>query len=148
LVIGLGNTWRGDDGVGVCVAQQVRAQSPQTAVVEQRGEGLSLMECWQGYSDVIVIDAVKACGAAGRLHFFDASSKAIPALQPRTSSHTLSLSDEIELARTLGKLPRVSVYGVEGKCFEVGAPLSAAVQAAIPSVVARVLDQLRSVTHA
>jgi hydrogenase maturation protease len=52
------------------------------------------------------------------------------------SSHAFDLTGAIELGRALGRLPAaLVVLGVEGACFDGGAPLSPAVRAALPAVV-------------
>jgi hydrogenase maturation protease len=49
----------------------------------------------------------------------------------------------VELARALGSLPEhVVVVGVEGACFDIGAPLTAEVAAALPEAVAAVVEAL------
>ena len=61
------------------------------------------------------------------------------------STHAMGLADSIELARTLGQLPkRCIVYAVEGHGFGLGEPLSPPVANAVEDVVTRVLDELRT----
>ena len=56
LVIGVGNAFRGDDGVGLIVAQKLRALTlPGVTVLEQSGEGTALLEAWGDAGRVIVI---------------------------------------------------------------------------------------------
>jgi hydrogenase maturation protease len=51
----------------------------------------------------------------------------------------------VELGRALGRLPeRLVVVGVEGECWDHGAPLSPAVAAVVPDAVARVCDLLEA----
>jgi hydrogenase maturation protease len=60
------------------------------------------------------------------------------------SSHAIGLLESIELARTLGSLPRrCIIFAVEAERFDLGAGLSGPVAAAIDVVAARVLDELR-----
>ena len=39
-----------------------------------------------------------------------------------SSTHALGLAEAMELARALGRLPPVIVYGIEGKTFEIEMP--------------------------
>ncbi|MFA6207521.1 MAG: hydrogenase maturation protease, partial [Methylocystis sp.] len=57
------------------------------------------------------------------------------------STHGFGLAEALELARALGVLPpRCIVYAIEGEIFDIGAPMSPAVAAA----VAVVADRLRA----
>jgi hydrogenase maturation protease len=55
----------------------------------------------------------------------------------------MGLADAIALARRLKLAPRdFIVYGVEGRCFDHGAPLTAAVAAAAAAVAERVVAEV------
>jgi hydrogenase maturation protease len=62
----------------------------------------------------------------------------------RHSTHAFDIAGAIELARALNQLPpRVVVFGIEGANFEAGTELSGEVQAALPALVARVIQQIQ-----
>ena len=68
----------------------------------------------------------------------EAMREAFPA-----TTHVFGVAQGLGIARRLGWLPReVTVLGVEGACFDHGAPLSAAVAAAIPEVTERAARRL------
>ncbi len=148
MAIGVGNVYRGDDGVGVAVAERLREEPGlEVAVVEQ--EPTRLLDAWAGADLALVIDAVSTGGAAGTVHRFDASSRPIPAGVFRGSTHAFGVAETIELARALGRLPaRVIVYGVEGEDFAAGESLSDAVAGAIEPLVRTIAADARSSTEA
>lgn len=145
LVIGVGNPYRRDDGVGLVVARRLAGtQLEGLRVLELRGEGTALMEAWRGGQRVIVVDAVQSGAPPGRIHRLDARAQPMPSGLFHCSSHAVGLAEAIELARALGQLPlRLVVYGVEGQTFAAGEGLSPAVAAAAEEVVKRVLQELR-----
>lgn len=145
LVLGVGNEYRGDDAVGILLCRRLAEQAPpHLAVAEHNGEGAALLEAWLGAELVIVIDAVQSGAPAGKIFRFDAAVQAIPSQFFHYSTHAFSLAEAIELGRTLNRLPRhLIVYGIEGKNFTAGAPLSAAVAQAMPEVLAQVMRDLR-----
>ena len=145
LVIGLGNEYRRDDAVGLVVARRLREAAPASVLVlEETGEGASLLESWQDADTVILIDAVQSGAAPGTVHRLDASAKPIAREFFRFSTHAFGLAEAVELARALGRLPpRLIVYGIEGKSFEAGVGLSPEVEAAAQVVVEWVLGELR-----
>ena len=143
LVIGLGNLYRSDDALGIVVARLLKTRSPgHVTVIEQSGEGAALMEAWQDFSTVIIVDAMNSDAEPGTIYRFDASSEPLPGRIFHYSTHAFSLVEAIELARTLGELPqRLIVYGIQGKNFAAGQQLSAEVEHAIGVVIERLLTE-------
>jgi hydrogenase maturation protease len=144
LVVGVGNEYRGDDGVGLVVARRLRkALDPAVTVLEETGDGLALMAAWKGADLVIVIDAVGSAGQPGAVCRLDARLQSTVAAPSACSTHAISLMEAIQLARALGELPpRLVVYGVQGKSFELGTGLSAEVAKAVPEVTKLVLQEI------
>ena len=59
LIIGMGNDYRSDDGVGRVVARRLRAESlDEVGILEETVEGAALIEAWRGADFVILVDAV------------------------------------------------------------------------------------------
>jgi hydrogenase maturation protease len=148
LVIGVGNPWRGDDGAGPAVARAL-SDAPGIRVAECTGEPAEIMACWSGQDRVIVVDAVSAGGPPGSIHRFSADS---PLPVPwRHSSHGMGLAEAVELARSLGELPRqLIIYGIEPDRMADGEGLSPSVRAAVAVVAAAIIDEVKgqsSSTH-
>jgi len=145
VIIGVGNEYRRDDGVGAVIARRLRAQLPgEIKVLEASGEGASLLEAWQGATSVVLLDAAKSGAPPGTIHRFDASTEPIPSAFLNYSTHAFSVAEAVELSRVLHELPpHLIVYGIEGSNFEAGVGLSPAVEDAATLVVARVVSELR-----
>ena len=145
LIIGLGNEYRRDDAVGLVVARRLREAAPESVLVlEETGEGASLLESWRDADTVILIDAVRSGAKPGTVHRIDAQAQPIAKKFFRFSTHAFGVAEAVELARALGRLPpRLIVYGVEGRNFEAGVGLSPEVEATAPGVVGAVLAELR-----
>jgi hydrogenase maturation protease len=142
LVIGLGNSFRGDDGAGPAVARglldKVRAR-----VRAYEGEPVGLIEEWTGADAVIVVDAVSSKSPAGTIHRLEPLVEPIPAALSLGSTHAFGLAETIELARALDRLPRrLTVYGIEGESFTAGQDLSPPVQAAVEEVALELRKRL------
>jgi len=144
LIIGLGNQYRRDDAVGLVVARRLKEAAPEhVRVLEESGEGTSLMESWKGADTVILIDAVHSEAGPGTVRRLDAHRQPIPTRFFHCSTHAFGVAEAIELARVLSQLPpRLIVYGIEGKTFEAGLGLSPEVEKAAQEVVERVLGDL------
>jgi len=146
LLIGVGNDYRGDDGVGLLIARRLEARRlPNVAVIEEAGDVATLMEAWTNADMVMLFDAVRSGAEPGTIHRFDAHVRPIPAKLFRYSTHAFSVAEAIELARVLGRLPpHLVVYGVEGKAFEAGTTLSVEAETAAHRVVERVAREIQS----
>jgi hydrogenase maturation protease len=145
-IIGIGNTFRSDDGAGIAIARSLRQRLPEgVALLEQSGEGTALLEAWKGARVVVLVDAVQSGAAPGTIHRLDAYADPIPPAFFRYSTHAFSVAEAVQLARVLSQLPpRVIVYGIEGRNFSAGEGLSAEVAEASAKMAARVLDEVRS----
>jgi hydrogenase maturation protease len=107
------------------------------------GEPVGLIEEWTGADAVIIVDAVSSGASPGTIHRLDPLSERIPAALSQGSTHAFGLSDTIELARTLDRLPaRLTVYGIEGKDFGAGDQLSAPVRTAVDAVRLELRERL------
>ena len=145
LVIGIGNSLRGDDAVGRKVASRIRERNiPSVRVLEHDGEGASLMELWKGARTVILVDAVSSPAKPGTICRFDATHHPLPQRIFQNSTHAFGLNEAVELSRALNQIPpRLIIYGIEGKSFGIGGELSPEVEHAVPEVVDRIFAELR-----
>jgi hydrogenase maturation protease len=157
LIIGVGNAYRGDDAAGLIVARGLKGRLPDhVTILEEGGEGTTLLESWKDAEVVILIDAVHSGGEPGTLYRFDAHAQAVPANFFHYSTHAFGVAEAIELARALDRLPPcLVVYGIEGKNFRPPPPnplprtsgegaggwgLSPEVEEAVREVVERVVE--------
>ncbi len=151
VIIGIGNEYRRDDGVGPAVVARLRDRVlPDVDLLISDGEPAGLIDDWAGAGLVIVVDAV-AGSRPGRLHRVvlagaGADRSAGTGLEARAadaglaSSHGLGLGTVVELAVVLGRLPETLImHGVEGVNFGQGAGLSPEVAGSIDELTAAVL---------
>ena len=148
LVAAIGNPDRGDDGVGPAVAVRLRGQVPGGVyLLERVSDVLMLLDEWEDFSDVIVVDAAGPNGRPGRINRFDVTAQPLPADFVCSSTHAFGVAEAVELGRSLGRFPRrLIAYLVEGEQFDLGAPLSPAVAAAVDIVAQRILAEIARVS--
>ena len=145
LVVGIGNTDRGDDGAGptVCRLLLELGNAAAADVIVDAGDPARLFEKFSGRSLVILCDAVNSGAPVGAVHEFAAHARELPADLHSVSTHGLHPGQLVELARALGVLPpRIFVFGIEAGDFSLGAPLSAPVAQACRFVADRILRLL------
>ena len=140
LLIGIGNEYRTDDGLGILAAREIlRRHLPGVRVFERSGEGTRLMETWEGYSCVLIVDAICSGKEHGEVHRIDAASMNVPKGFFHYSSHTFGVAEAIEMARELGRLPEVlTLHGIEGAQFEPGVGLTDPVVRSMPELLAAI----------
>jgi hydrogenase maturation protease len=126
LVIGIGNEFRNDDGVGMFVARKLRKLNlSHIKAIEHSGEGGQLAELWKEKRNVILIDATASGAEPGTIFRFNATKQPVPTKFFHYSTHDFSVAEAIEVSRVLSTLPaRLLVYGIEGVNYSQGSELS------------------------
>jgi hydrogenase maturation protease len=146
VVIGIGNAYRSDDGVGPEVVNLLRDKGLAGVALEYSlGETAELIDVWAGVPLAILVDAVRAQPAhPGRVHHLvvpDVHTERIRA----ASSHGIDLGEAVELARVLGRLPaRLELFAIEVDNVGLGTGLSEPVAAA----ARRVADEIHAMLSA
>ncbi len=145
VIIGIGNDFRSDDGVGLAVAREFAGLNLQNVrVVEGVADGTDLLDAWNGADAACIIDCVLSGAPPGTVFRFDALLGEIPEnMFGSRSTHAFSIPETVRLARTVGQLPKaLIVYGVEGMRFSMGLGLSEAVRRAVCDVTGRIGNEI------
>jgi len=135
-IIGCGNRDRGDDAVGLIVADRLREMGlPFTAY---ECDPLGLLHQWSPADEVVLIDAIVTGAPPGTVQWSDGRevgwNQAAPA-----SSHGFDVAQAFELARIVDRLPAVlRLCGIEAERFEMGSGLSTPVREAAKMVIEQV----------
>ncbi len=142
LVVGIGNEYRGDDGVGLYIARKLKEKNlPNVEVVERSGEATELIDCWKEYDKVILVDALCCSNTSpGTIYRWDAQTQLLPKHFSPYSTHAFGVVEAIELAKAMNQLPSLVIYGVVGKNFGTGIEpaLDRGVEEASQEVVERI----------
>ena len=145
VVLGIGNPFRSDDGVGPAVLDLLAGRvPPHVRLVPSDGEPTRLMDQWRDAATAVVVDAAVGTGPPGtvRTAVLRPGDSAGPGTGG-TSSHGLGLADALTLAAVLGRAPEtVVVHAVEAASTAHGTGLSPAVRRAAGEVAERVLAGL------
>jgi hydrogenase maturation protease len=148
LLIGVGNEFRSDDGVGILAARRILEKNlPGVVTVECDGEAATLLDAWAGMKTVVIIDAVSSGASPGTIHRIDARRQSVSQELFPFSTHALGVAHAVELARSLGKLPvNLIIYGIEGEQFAPGSKLSPKVEEALTEILQLVTGELFSLS--
>ncbi|MFB6706758.1 hydrogenase maturation protease [Streptomyces sp. NPDC056333] len=149
-VIGVGNEFRHDDGVGWVVVARLAERAAQrplpraSAFLTCDGDPARLITLWEDLDLAIVVDAAHAHpGHPGRLHRLKLDGGHPTRTGSATSSHGLGLGDAVELARELDRLPgQLVVYAIEGADSSLGTGLSTPVAAIVEPLIERIAEEI------
>ncbi|WP_079250858.1 hydrogenase maturation protease [Streptomyces amritsarensis] len=152
VVIGLGNEFRRDDGVGWTVAGLLRRRAeefrlpPGVVVAQCDGDPGRLIELWGDAGLAVVVDACFPPAAEpGRTHRWEEAAGGPPRTTgpARHSTHGLGFAEAVDLGRALGRIPRrLIVYAVEGADLSPGPGLTPAVAGVVPELLRRIRADL------
>jgi hydrogenase maturation protease len=144
LVLGLGNVLCGDDGLGAVAVERLteRYEIPEGMSVLDGGTlGLSLLPYVEDAEKVILVDAINAEAPPGSFVRLEGDEVG-PAVAGRLSVHQVGVADLLDAARWRGRLPEELVLlGLVPETLEVGLTRSARVEAGLPGLVGRVVDE-------
>jgi hydrogenase maturation protease len=143
VVIGMGNTYRRDDGAGVAVAAALGDLAlPNVRVLTGVAEPMSLLEAWSGARVAMVIDAaVAAPSAPGRVRRCTLDDLAVT--REGLGSHSVDVRGTHALGQELGQVPdALVVFTVEVADTGHGIGLTPQVARAVPEAVQMVLAEI------
>jgi hydrogenase maturation protease len=150
LVLGLGQSLRGDDSAGLEAVRLWQAQYPQTAhkVQAELSElpGLSLLDRLEGIQAAILVDAVHAAAAPGTLYHFSPYELSAFTTDSQ-SAHGWGVAETLKLGLSLYpelKDCHINLIGIVGMQFDLGASLSPHIQAALPDAAALIEKEVQS----
>jgi hydrogenase maturation protease len=151
VVVGLGNTYRRDDGVGPAVAAALEGLGlPNVVVASGIADPMDLVEAWSGAGLAIVIDAMvgdaatpSQPGGIRRCTLDD-----LRAGSDGLSSHAVDVGHSHELAAALGRAPdELVVFAIEVADTGHGTGLTPQVSRAVPEAARLVVREIgRQVT--
>lgn len=134
LVLGIGNTLLGDDGVGVHVMERLRTECGDDAGAFVDGGTLcfNLLANVEDASAILVIDAADLDAAPGTLRVFEgAAMDRFMKIPRRRSVHEIGLIDLFDMARMLDCLPeRRALICIQPQSTDWSAALTPPVAAA------------------
>ena len=146
-ILGLGNTYLGDDAVGIHVVRELKPVIEPLGIdaVEAELGGFGLAEILGDYDRAIIVDAVKfgnaPPGTVSRYTIEDFRYSVHTA-----HVHGINLPSALEIIESLGmKVPDpIVIIAIEAKeIYTFGAPMTPEVAEAVPKATELVVEELR-----
>jgi hydrogenase maturation protease len=136
LIIGIGNSLRGDDGVGPALIDQlVLRDLPNCRLMAADVTGLDLIKYFHPDERVIIIDAAEMGVEPGTIRVFSVEDLEQIQFVSATSTHGMGLLETLKLAREVGYEQQIWIIGVQVQTYLYREGLSEKVDRAIPQVI-------------
>jgi hydrogenase maturation protease len=142
-IIGIGQTMRGDDGVGPAVVDHWRVSFPELSLSPEIGifieeiPGLNILSMLEGMQAAIIVDAIMSSDEPGTIRFYNLDE--ILSFGTGTgSAHGFGLAEALRLMYEIdpASLPaRIILMCLEIEQVEIGHSLSQSVKNALPRAV-------------
>lgn len=139
LLLGVGNYLMGDEGVGVHVAQrlEISQEIPGIDVVDGGTGGFHLMEFFEQYEKVILVDATLDGRKPGTIRCIQ--PKYASDFPPEISAHDIGLKDLVSALQLLGRMPELYLYVVSIESIQQqGMELTQEIEECIPLLLAEI----------
>lgn len=144
LILGIGNILLSDEGAGIRAVEYLRDNytlPEDVETVDGGTVGIELLPFIEGRSLIIIADAVNT----GHSHGTVTKIEDLPAyFKHRTSPHQLGITDVLALASLSETTPpKTLLFGIEPKSLDTGIGLSPEVEARLPYLVEKIVEELK-----
>ncbi len=151
LVLGLGNTLLGDDGVGPALidrlSQEDNRWSDRLEFLDGGTQGLALLGHLSGREAVIIVDALAMGRPPGTTRILNVSEVFQIGVRRAGTSHEGNVGELLAVAELLDELPdQVFVVGIEPQNMATGYGLSMSARNALPAAANLVRELLAELT--
>lgn len=142
IIVGIGNPFRSDDAAGWAVIDGLHGKvNSDVKLCKEKGDIFELMDIFANNKHVYLVDACYINANPGTWYRIDANRQQV-CMQSQTSTHGLSISQAIALAKNLNQLPeRLVIYAISGNNFCIGEGISSQMKQAIENVILAILKE-------
>jgi hydrogenase maturation protease len=145
-IIGLGNTLRRDDGIGIHILALLERDLPcqDIAFLNFGIASFGLVNYIDDFKKVLLIDAIDADLEPAALRIFRLDEASYQTKERKLSSHELSLSDLLNLYKTLGISSDVHIAGIQVKDTSYGLEMTSELESAKVSLAEHIREFIDS----
>ena len=144
IIVGIGNTLRGDDGIGCKIIEELKKETLPDFVelVDIGSDAFSIIDFFEKQQPVLLVDCAQMDKGAGSIVRFDVEEKNLPVLDKAISIHGFGFSDVYRMAKNLYGHIQCTVIGVQPKSIEFNSGLTDEIIAKIPSIKKMVIEEI------
>ena len=143
LILGIGNYLMADEGLGVHLAERLMKEElpPGVAVLDGGTGGFHLLEYFEQYERVIIVDATLDDNPPGTIRLI--KPKFAADFPQAMSTHDIGLKDLVGALQLLGTMPEIDLYVVSIKSIQdQGVELSPAISFTINKLIGVIKERI------
>ena len=153
-IIGFGNAYMGDDGIGIRVIEQLKKQGTfdnlsNIEILDGGTSGVDLVFLLKDADFAIIVDAVDAGQPAGEIITFSPEDIKETYRQKKSfksySLHDIDLYEAFELIKTLKLKIKIVIIGIKPIKIGYSDKISDEVQAKIPEIIDRIQYEFQKI---
>ena len=146
-IIGAGNSFMGDDGVGTAVLKLLMNEPipEDVGLIDIGTSGLNLLHSLAKISDTaVIVDAVDFGGAVAETRCFSLEDIKSIKQSPGLSSHECDLLKMIELSKKLGECPKtIMIFAIQPASMAPSMKLSPLLKMKLPEFAKDVIEIIK-----
>jgi hydrogenase maturation protease len=144
LVLGVGNPFRRDDGIGPAVISRLKSENHLNGVdlLDGGTDGLSLIDYIEGYEKVLVVDAVDMGAAPGEVRMFSPEDAKLTIKADTLSTHGFGLAEVIALMEKLEMKTDMHIIGIQAKDVNFGEGMSPELSSKIEEILKLIKENI------
>ena len=136
LVVGVGNPYRHDDGIGIEIIKILKTENnPNLVILDGGTDGLSLFDQLFLYERAIIIDAVFMGEISGTVKLFSPKEARSQINSDALSTHGFGLAELLKLVEEFAIKTEIKIIGVQPENTDFGEGLSDVVKNKIPHIL-------------
>lgn len=142
-VIGIGNPFKGDDGIGLKLLEEIEKKDiPEDVRTYDMGsETFDLIHVLKDLDKAIIIDAVQFGGSPGDYRFFTPDE--VNSLKKSDTPHGTDILEVLSLSEKLDEMPeKILIMGVQPKDTDLGEGFSRPLESNVPELVEKLYEKI------
>lgn len=142
-IIGLGNILRGDDGIGPVIIQELESINPSLPVqlCDAGSDAFTILDHLLGSEPILIIDCARMGQKPGTVKVIRTNNTELLPATIGMSLHGFSLTEVLQMARSMGADKEIAVIGVEPHSIEFNSGLSEVVKNSIPLIKEMIAEE-------
>jgi hydrogenase maturation protease len=137
LVVGFGNPFRRDDGIGPAVIRRLQSEGSLKGfeLLDGGTDGFLLLELAKQYEQIVIVDAVDMGMTPGEIRVFAPEEAKLMIHTDALSTHGFGLAEVIALMEKLAVQKDLRIIGVQVKDVSFGERLSPEIASKIGEIL-------------
>lgn len=144
MIVGVGNIFRHDDGIGPEIIKRLKNQPANDCDLLDAGtDSFLLLDNLQKYQTVLIVDAVNMGMPAGTIKTFTPQEARLNIRSDSLSTHGFDLAWVIKLKEQLNIKSELTIIGIQPENIDFGEGLSDIVGGKISALLAVITDAMQ-----